>query len=119
MEFGNRGKLGHEGVRCRLRPLRETKIRALAIVGVREEGPVWHPDGLIQVALEVVLAPAVIGERAGVLGPDDEHGVRVQWEVLDIPEPGHGPAEGPGEGSSAAAGVWGGSGRRLPRAQRR
>src|SRR3989304_984545 len=43
-------------------------------------------------------------EHARTLG-DDQHGVGVEGEVLDVPQPAHGPAEGAGEAPGRAARV--------------
>src|SRR5437773_7962551 len=44
------------------------QVRPLTVIGVREQRPVRTAHRLVEIALQVLLRPAVIGEGAGVLG---------------------------------------------------
>ena len=67
VQLRHRGKLGAPACPEPAPPLGEAEYRALTIVGVRA-GSGADPHRLVQVTLEIVLAPAVVGEGAGMLG---------------------------------------------------
>src|SRR5437867_12636020 len=101
----------------RRRVLAEAEIRALAVGLVGYQRAVRNTNRFVQIARDVVAAPAVVRERACVLRADDEHRVRVQREVLAVPEAGHRPAERACQALGRAARVVGDAVRRLARKQ--
>ena len=62
------------------------KVGALAVIFIGEQLAVGAADRLAEVAPEIGSGPAVVGERPGVLGADDEQRVRIEREVLAVPE---------------------------------
>src|SRR3989442_70207 len=117
VDFFDRWKFTDQCV-GRRRRLSESKVSPFAVTFVRQQRPVRRANRVIEVTCQIVPAPAVVGEGARVLGTDDEHGVRVEREVLAVPESRHRPAERAREALRRAARVIGDAVRRLAGEQR-
>src|SRR5436190_8897514 len=70
----------------RRRVLAEAQIGAFAVRLVGQQRAVWNANGFIKITCKLFAAPGVVRKRAGMLGTDDEHRMRVEGEVLAVPQ---------------------------------